>query len=55
MSHFKNSGIGPIVKSLLVTALKLVAIAMAFTCKILGLVLTKIGELFENLSGHGSH
>ncbi|MCW3120852.1 MAG: hypothetical protein JWQ38_344 [Flavipsychrobacter sp.] len=55
MSHSKNTGIGTIVKSLLITTFKLIAIVIAFTCKILGLVLTKTAELFEKLSSNGSH
>jgi len=56
MSHAKSgSGIGPIVKSFLVTTLKLIAIMFAITCKIVGLLITKLGEIFEKLSGHGNH
>ena len=32
-----------------------IAITLAFACKIIGLVITKIGELFEKLSGNGNH
>ena len=55
MSHTSDTGIGPILKSLAITALKLLALAISFTCKIAGLILTKIGELFEKLSGHENH
>ena len=54
-SKEKGSGIGPLVKSLVVTVIKLVAVTLAFTCKIVGLVITKIGELLEKLSGNGNH
>ena len=55
MSQAKGTGFGQIVKSLVVTAFKLLAIAIAFTCKIVGLLITKLGEVFEKLSGHGDH
>jgi hypothetical protein len=55
MIHTKGTSMGPIVKSLLLTMLKLIAIALAFACKIIGLIITKIGEIFEKLSGHGNH
>jgi len=55
MSHSKGTGIGTIVKSLLITFFKLLAIVIAFTCKIVGLLITKLGEIFEKLSGHGNH
>lgn len=56
MSHTKTgNGIGSIVKALVVTFFKLLAIAIAFTCKILSLLIAKIGEIFEKLSGNGNN
>jgi hypothetical protein len=54
MSHTKNSPVAGILKTLVVTFFKLLAIVIAFTCKIAGLILTKISELFEKLAGHGT-
>ncbi len=56
MSHSKSSnGIGQITKTLVVTFFRFIAIVIALACKIAGLILTKIGELFEKLSGNGHH
>jgi hypothetical protein len=55
MSNSKATGIGPIVKSLVVTFFKLLAIVISFTCKVASLLIAKIGEIFEKLSGHGNH
>jgi hypothetical protein len=56
MSHAKSgNGIGQIVKALVVTFFKLLALVLSFVCKITGLILTKISELLEKLSGHGNH
>ena len=56
MAHTKTgNGIGQIVKALVVTFFKLTAIVIAFTCKILSLLIAKIGEVFEKLSGHGNN
>ena len=54
MSNSKT-GVMQILKSLLVTFFRLVAIVISFTCKILGLVITKVGEFFEKLSSNGNH
>jgi hypothetical protein len=56
MSHAKTgNGIGQIVKALVVTFFRLLALAISFVCKIAGLILIKISELMEKLSGHGHH
>jgi len=56
MSHTKkNTGVTPIVKAMVVTSLRLLAIALAFVCRLGGLILTKLSELFEKASGHASH
>ena len=55
MSKTKGTGFGKIIKSLVITTFRLLAIVIAFTCKIVGLVITKLGEIFEKLSGHEDH
>jgi hypothetical protein len=56
MSHSqKGSGIGQIIKALVVAFFKLFAIVLAFICKLAGLILTKISEILEKPSGHGNH
>jgi len=59
MSHSKGkgTGIGPIVKSLLLTALKLLIVAISFACQLSSIILGKIAELLDKLSnkGHGNH
>ena len=56
MSHSKiGNGLGQIVKALIVASLKLVAIALAFVCKIAGMILTKISEILEKISGYGTN
>jgi len=55
MTNSNKPTIGPIVKSLFITACKLIALVIAFTCKIIGLIITKIGEIFEKLSGNEHH
>ena len=55
MSHTKGNGTAKIGKSLFIAALKFAAILIAFVCKILGLFLTKMGEIFEKLSGGNGH
>ena len=54
MSNTKGNGIGPLIKYLVITLLKLVAIVLAAGFKILALVLSKISELLEKISGHGT-
>ena len=56
MSNKKTgNGVGPIVKALLVTVFKLLAIVFAFIFRIAGLILTKISELLEKTYSHGNH
>lgn len=55
MSNEKENGIAHMIKTLLATALKFIAIVIAVILKIGGLILTKCSEIFEKLSGHGSH
>jgi hypothetical protein len=56
MSHSKiETGITTIVKAMVVTSLRLLVMALAFICRIAGLILTKLSELFEKASGHVSH
>jgi len=56
MGHGKGNTLGSIVKALVVAFCKLLAITIAFVCKILGLTFTKISEIFEKASGsHGNN
>ena len=48
-------GIVPILKALIGTTLRLLFLVISFSCKIIGLVITKVGELFEKLSNHGGN
>lgn len=55
MSHSKNSSpFAGMLKTCIITFCKLIAITLAFVCKVTGLLLTKISELLEKLSGHGT-
>ena len=54
MSNSIGTSIGHIAKLLLIAALKFIALALAFTFRITGLLLTKMSELFEKMA-HGNH
>jgi len=54
MSNAIGSGIGHIIKLLLIAALKCIALALAVIFRISGMLLTKTSELFEKM-GHGNH
>jgi hypothetical protein len=54
-NNTKGNGIANVIKALLSTVFKLIAIVLAVTLKIGGLILIKCSEIFEKLSGHGSH
>lgn len=42
-------------RMLLVATLKLLAIALAFTCRVIALVLSKISHILEKATGYGSN
>jgi hypothetical protein len=50
-----GSGVSQVAKSLIVTVFKLLAIAIAFSCKVLAMLLNGISELLQKASGHGNH
>ena len=54
MSSSKNSDVGKMLKALIITAFKLLAVIAAFVCKIIALVLSKLSELLEKISGYGT-
>ena len=56
-SKSKGTGIEPIVKSLFMTALKLLIVAISFACQLASIILGKIAELLDKLlnKGHGNH
>ena len=54
MQDSKHSPISKIAKGLFVLLLKVLAVAAALVCRCLSLLLTKISEILEKLSGHGT-
>lgn len=54
MNSYSRSGLGIILKSVLVLVLKLIGLVLVFSCKTVALVLNKFSELLENRIGHGT-
>ncbi len=55
MSQAANSPLAKTSKALFILVLKLVAVALAFSFRIIALCLTRLSELLEKASGNGSH
>jgi len=56
MSHSnKGNGLAGAFKSLVVACLRLAAISVGFVCRVTSLLLSKLAELTDKLSGHDSH
>ena len=58
MAHPKGKGsstISQVAKSLIVTVFKLLAIAIAFSCKVVAMLLNGISDLLQKASGNGNH
>lgn len=55
MSNNNRSWIAGTLKTVFITILKLAAIVIAFAFKVAGLIITKIGEVFEKLYNNGTH
>lgn len=54
MSHGKGGSIAAILKSLVTTVFKLAAICLAFLCRVVGVILVSLSNLFEKISGNDS-
>lgn len=53
MSHGHTGGVlGNVLKTLLISTLKLAALVVAYALKFTGIVLHKLSELIEKLIGH---
>lgn len=55
MNNSKQSPISKIAKGLFVLMLKVFAMTAALACRSVSLLLTKISEILEKLSGHDSN
>jgi hypothetical protein len=55
MRHTKGNVIAKQVKGLFLTTLKLIAIALAFSCRVIALFLETVSGILDKATGHGSH
>jgi hypothetical protein len=50
-----GSAISQVAKSLIIATFKLLAVAIAFVCKVVAMVLNGISDLLQKASGNGNH
>lgn len=55
MSDTKQSPLAKTAKTLCVLLLKVLAVGTALICRCTALLLSKISDLLEKMSGHGTH
>jgi len=53
MAHQSSNFMLELIKLLCIALLKISALLLAFTCKLLSFILEKIGEILESMTGYG--